>query len=92
MISALAIALIRFYQRFISPLLGPRCRFYPTCSEYALISISEWGILKGSRLTLLRLLKCGPWNDGGYDPPPLRLSQRGESVNPDDSVRNFIGR
>ena len=70
----LAILLIRGYQIFLSPLLGARCRFYPTCSQYALIVFREWGFFKGSWLTLKRLLKCGPWHEGGYDPPPMRVS------------------
>ena len=68
----LAILLIRGYQIFLSPLLGARCRFYPTCSQYALIVFREWGFFKGGALTLKRLLKCGPWHEGGYDPPPMR--------------------
>ena len=70
----LAIILIRGYQIFLSPLLGARCRFYPTCSQYALTVFREWGFFKGSWLTLKRLLKCGPWHEGGYDPPPVRAS------------------
>lgn len=69
----IAVKLIRGYQVFISPMLGAHCRFYPTCSQYALIAFKEWGFLKGAWLTLKRLLKCGPWNDGGYDPPPLKV-------------------
>lgn len=62
--------LIRGYQLFISPLLGPRCRFYPTCSNYALEAIETHGALKGSWLALRRLLRCHPWGDGGVDPVP----------------------
>ncbi|MBQ3377169.1 MAG: membrane protein insertion efficiency factor YidD [Synergistaceae bacterium] len=72
MLAWLAIKLIRFYQVCISPFLGANCRFYPTCSQYALIVFQEWGFCKGAWLTLKRLLKCGPWHDGGYDPPPLK--------------------
>ncbi len=68
----LAVKLIRGYQIFISPLLGAHCRFYPTCSQYALIAFKEWGFFKGAWLTFKRIIKCGPWNDGGYDPPPLK--------------------
>lgn len=67
-----AIILIRGYQKFISPLLGTRCRFYPSCSQYAILAIAEWGFWRGLWLTIRRLLKCGPWHDGGYDPPPRR--------------------
>jgi len=62
--------LIRGYQRGISPLLPHRCRFYPTCSEYAAQAISRHGPLKGGWLATKRLLKCGPWHPGGYDPVP----------------------
>lgn len=68
----LAVLLIRAYQIFISPYLGKHCRFYPTCSNYALQVYSEWGFMRGTLLTLKRLLKCGAWNPGGYDPPPTK--------------------
>ncbi|MDO9600174.1 MAG: membrane protein insertion efficiency factor YidD [Azoarcus sp.] len=64
--------LIRGYQLFISPLLGPRCRFYPTCSHYALEAIDTHGALKGSWLALRRVLRCHPWHPGGLDPVPPR--------------------
>lgn len=64
--------LIRGYQLFISPLLGPRCRFYPTCSHYALEAIETHGALHGSWLALRRVLRCHPWNPGGLDPVPPR--------------------
>lgn len=71
----LAVFLIRLYQWTVSPLLGPRCRFYPSCSQYALEAITRFGVLKGSWLGLVRLLRCNPWNSGGYDPvPPHRRS------------------
>ncbi|TZE80761.1 membrane protein insertion efficiency factor YidD [Calorimonas adulescens] len=60
--------LIRFYQRFISPLKPPSCRFYPTCSEYALQAVEKYGIFKGTWLALWRILRCNPFNPGGYDP------------------------
>lgn len=71
-LASLAILLIRGYQAFLSPLLGDRCRFYPSCSQYAADVLREWGFLRGSWLTAKRLLKCGPWHEGGYDPPPRR--------------------
>jgi len=61
---------IRFYQRFLSPFLPKRCRFYPSCSQYALEAILRYGIFRGSFLALRRLLRCGPWHPGGYDPLP----------------------
>ena len=63
-----AIALIRGYQRWISPLLGPRCKYYPSCSEYAVQAIGRYGILRGSVLATWRLLRCNPFSHGGYDP------------------------
>jgi putative membrane protein insertion efficiency factor len=63
-----AIGLIRVYQRFISPLLGPRCKYYPSCSEYAVQAIGRYGILRGSVLATWRLLRCNPFSHGGYDP------------------------
>ncbi|RKU22437.1 membrane protein insertion efficiency factor YidD [Candidatus Poribacteria bacterium] len=59
---------IRFYRRFISPLLPPSCRFYPTCSQYALEALKRYGTLKGCWLTLKRLSKCHPYHPGGFDP------------------------
>ncbi|OOE51948.1 membrane protein insertion efficiency factor YidD [Salinivibrio kushneri] len=64
------IALIRGYQLVISPLIGPRCRFTPTCSHYAIMAIQSHGVIKGCWLAGKRLLKCHPLNDGGYDPVP----------------------
>ncbi|PWM79824.1 MAG: membrane protein insertion efficiency factor YidD [Phascolarctobacterium sp.] len=62
------ILLIRFYQIFISPMFPPRCRFYPTCSQYALEAVQKKGVLKGSWMALKRILKCHPFHPGGYDP------------------------
>ena len=62
---------IRFYQYAISPLLGPRCRFYPTCSQYALEAIELHGAIHGGYLALRRLARCHPWHPGGIDPVPL---------------------
>ncbi len=59
---------IRGYQRFISPLFGPRCRFYPTCSQYAYEAVSKYGAWKGSYMAVRRVLKCHPFHPGGYDP------------------------
>ena len=70
MIKRLMIWLIRGYKRFISPLLGDNCRFYPTCSAYALEAIGKYGARKGGWLALKRILRCHPFNDGGYDPVP----------------------
>ncbi|MCG8617050.1 MAG: membrane protein insertion efficiency factor YidD [Desulfobacterales bacterium] len=62
--------LIKFYQFFISPLLGGNCRYYPTCSAYALEAVEKYGSLKGSAMALKRILRCHPFRPGGYDPVP----------------------
>jgi uncharacterized protein len=59
---------IRAYQRLISPLLGQHCKYYPSCSEYAVQAVQRFGILRGLVLAGWRLLRCNPWSDGGYDP------------------------
>jgi uncharacterized protein len=73
----LAALLIRLYQWTVSPYLGPACRFYPSCSQYALEAITRFGIVKGSALTLWRLGRCAPWHPGGFDPVPERSAPRG---------------
>jgi hypothetical protein len=67
-VSALLVRLIRLYQRFVSPLLGPRCRYWPSCSEYAAQAIGRHGILRGVVLAAWRVLRCNPWSHGGVDP------------------------
>ena len=69
MIKFFILTLIRAYRVFISPLLGKRCRFYPTCSEYALAVVQKYGWWSGSVKSVRRLLKCHPWNPGGVDLP-----------------------
>lgn len=64
------IALVKFYQYCISPLKPPCCRFTPTCSQYALQALRKHGPIKGSWLTLKRILRCHPWGGSGYDPVP----------------------
>ncbi|WP_422485778.1 membrane protein insertion efficiency factor YidD [Gudongella sp. DL1XJH-153] len=66
----IAILLIRFYQRIISRyiLTGNNCRFYPTCSEYSLQAYTKYGFIKGSYLSAKRIVRCHPFNEGGYDP------------------------
>jgi putative membrane protein insertion efficiency factor len=59
---------IRAYQRLVSPMLGPRCRYYPSCSEYAVEAVRRFGILRGVVLAAWRLLRCNPWSPGGFDP------------------------
>lgn len=66
----LLIGLLRFYQYAISPLLGRRCRYFPTCSEYAVEAVQKHGAMKGGWLGLKRVCRCHPWHPGGYDPVP----------------------
>ena len=66
----LFLLLIRFYQKFISPLTPPSCRFRPTCSAYAAEAIEKYGVVKGGCLAVWRFLRCNPFCKGGYDPVP----------------------
>lgn len=66
---ALLVGLIRVYQVTISPLLGPVCRFEPSCSRYMIGALSKYGLVRGLARGIGRLLRCHPWNPGGYDPP-----------------------
>jgi putative membrane protein insertion efficiency factor len=76
------LAAIGFYSRAISPALPARCRFWPTCSAYAAEAVEVHGAARGSRLALVRLLKCAPWHPGGLDPVPHRgTSVDGHSSN-----------
>ncbi|HIZ76608.1 MAG TPA: membrane protein insertion efficiency factor YidD [Firmicutes bacterium] len=62
------IFLIRFYQKFISPMHPPCCKYYPTCSQYAVEALQKHGILKGGAMAIWRILRCNPFSKGGYDP------------------------
>ena len=63
------IAVVRAYQLLLSPLLGRRCRFYPTCSEYFIVSVRRHGVIWGTWRGVRRICRCHPWHAGGYDPP-----------------------
>ena len=69
-VRTLLIALLRVYQAAVSPFIPPACRFYPSCSQYALEAIERRGVAMGLCLAVWRLLRCHPWNAGGYDPVP----------------------
>lgn len=75
-------ALIRFYQRFISPLTPPTCRFYPTCSHYGLEAFRVHGPFKGAYLTVWRILRCNPWGGSGFDPVPGSELDARDEANP----------
>jgi len=77
-VSSLLIGLIRGYQLLISPLLGSHCRFHPSCSQYGIEALRRFGMLKGSWLTLKRVLKCHPLNPGGDDPVPPKTNDNRE--------------
>lgn len=72
----LAIKMIRFYQRKISPFFPPRCRYYPTCSQYAVTAIERFGIIRGGLLAVWRLLRCNPLFPGGLDPVPEKRNKK----------------
>jgi len=69
-VKRMALFLIRFYQRFVSPQLPSSCRFVPSCSQYTYEAIEKYGLLKGGWLGLKRLARCHPFHPGGYDPVP----------------------
>ena len=66
----IALAVLKFYRRFISPIFPPNCRYIPTCSQYGLTAIQRFGFIKGGWLTLRRVARCHPFRKGGYDPVP----------------------
>ena len=66
----LVLKIIKVYQKYVSPMLGPSCRFHPTCSEYAFQAIETYGVLRGGLLAVKRILKCNPWGGSGADPLP----------------------
>lgn len=75
----LTLALVRFYQRLVSPVLGCRCRYLPTCSDYAYEAIEQHGTRRGGWLALRRLARCTPWGGSGYDPVPPHSHGRQET-------------
>lgn len=66
----IVVKMIRFYQLFVSPLTPSSCRFYPTCSHYAVEAVSKFGVIRGVWMSVKRISRCGPWHPGGYDPVP----------------------
>ena len=76
MLNKIFIAMIRFYQVCISPMLGPHCRFSPSCSQYALVAIQTHGVFKGLYLAIKRISKCHPFHTGGHDPVPEKIMDK----------------
>lgn len=70
----LAIALVKLYRKFISPLFPPKCKYYPTCSSYALTALNRFGFFRGTLLAVWRILRCNPWSMGGIDPVPEKFT------------------
>ncbi|WP_114354147.1 membrane protein insertion efficiency factor YidD [Saliterribacillus persicus] len=70
------ISLIKFYQKFISPLTPPSCRFYPSCSHYSMESFKRFGVIKGAYLSTKRIIKCHPFHSGGFDPVPEKKTNQ----------------
>lgn len=72
----IVISLVKFYRRFISPLFPPCCKYYPTCSTYALTAVERFGAFRGSLLAIWRILRCNPWSMGGIDHVPEKFTFR----------------
>lgn len=68
MLKSFFLMMIKFYRNFISPLKAPCCRYYPTCSEYAMIAVEKYGAVKGGWMAIKRICRCHPFHEGGYDP------------------------
>ncbi|BAV43891.1 membrane protein insertion efficiency factor YidD [Mycobacterium ulcerans] len=81
------IYVIELYRHMVSPLRPASCRFIPTCSQYAVDALSEYGLIRGSWLTVARLAKCGPWHQGGWDPIPGRQGCRADEAGCSPAVK-----
>lgn len=79
------IFLIQLYRHMVSPLRPATCRFVPTCSQYAVDALNEYGLIRGSWLAAVRLAKCGPWHEGGWDPIPDRPGRQGNCQDASDA-------
>ena len=71
-IQSFIIFIIRLYQIILSPFLGPQCRHMPSCSQYTIEAIKEWGVIKGGWLSIKRITRCNPWGTHGHDPVPAK--------------------
>lgn len=90
MLKKFFIWLVKQYQRFISPLFPPSCRYYPTCSNYTLQALKKYGTFKGLLMGIARILRCNPFVKGGYDPLPDHFSLRRNNSWKDDPKENFF--
>jgi putative membrane protein insertion efficiency factor len=88
----IAIGLLRIYRYLLSPMLGPRCRFMPSCSEYAMQALHTHGAVRGGWLSARRLCKCHPWHPGGFDPVPDSASGPGSQDPASRPVQSAVGR
>lgn len=79
LLARIFLGLIRVYQCTLSTVMGKQCRYYPTCSHYASGAIRRFGALKGGWMGMKRILRCHPWQKGGYDPVPEKLCHSGET-------------
>ncbi|HEX7659444.1 MAG TPA: membrane protein insertion efficiency factor YidD [Pseudonocardiaceae bacterium] len=88
-LARILVFLVNIYRQWISPFLPPSCRFYPSCSAYAVEALTVHGALRGSLLTVWRLLRCGPWHPGGLDPvpPPRRRAPDHGKADSSDPAR-----
>ncbi|MGX5377223.1 membrane protein insertion efficiency factor YidD [Ligilactobacillus sp. LYQ135] len=90
MLKKFFIWLVKQYQRFISPLFPPSCRYYPTCSNYTLQALKKYGTFKGLLMGIARILRCNPFVKGGYDPLPDHFSLQRNNSWKDDPKENFF--
>lgn len=90
MLKKFFIWLVKQYQRFISPLFPPSCRYYPTCSNYTLQALKKYGTFKGLLMGIARILRCNPFVKGGYDPLPDQFSLQRNNSWKDDPKENFF--
>ena len=81
----LVLAPLRFYRRFVSPAIPPRCKYHPTCSAYAVQAVERYGILRGLVLAAWRILRCNPFSHGGYDPPEAQTLFKRAAAKPSPS-------
>ena len=86
--SKFIVGLVRFYQLAISPWMGSSCRYSPTCSQYMIEAVNEWGPLKGFWLGIKRIGRCHPWGDHGHDPVPPRISNNEQRISNNEVIQS----